>query len=417
MNKLTWIIGAGAVAALLWLLPEPAPVEDNSFTIGPINVFDGDKVLRAHYVSVEEGVIVRVESQPPKAVQRVYPTKPDQWIIPGLIDSHVHTWGDARERALDFGVTTVIDLFGHPSELRRARQQRNSVQLQQEADMWGAGRLVTAPDGHGTQFGFSPHPLADDDSAESAVSERLAEGSDFIKIVYTAEDVDYPHRPSISYQQLQRVVQAAHDQQVLAVVHVADHLSAEHAVTAGADGLVHGFFDQPISEQLIDKMEQLQVFIVPTNMIYEHLVHGEFNKQVLLPACGDCFNQQKLNSLSRGGANMASTPFYNNLKTNTRLLDESELDVLVGSDAPNPGTEHGISLIAELMWLEAQNVNWQVAIHSATALAAERWRIKGRGRIAVGQRADMVLIGSSPAQGMHLLLDPQAVWKNGYQVR
>jgi len=114
---------------------------------------------------------------------------------------------------------------------------------------------------------------------------------------------------------------------------------------------------------------------------------------------------------------MASTLFYNNLKTNTRLLDESELDVLVGSDAPNPGTEHGISLIAELMWLEAQDVNWQVAIHSATALAAERWRIKGRGRIAVGQRADMVLIGSSPAQGMHLLLDPQAVWKNGYQVR
>ncbi|OIN01898.1 hypothetical protein BFR57_07530 [Idiomarina sp. MD25a] len=417
MSKLTWIIGIVVVAALLWLLPEPAPVEDNSFVVGPINVFDGESVLQAHYVSVEEGVIVRVGSQPPNANQRVYPTKPGQWLIPGLIDSHVHAWGKAREQALDFGVTTVIDLFGHPTELAKARQQRSSVQLQQEADMWGAGRLVTAPEGHGTQFGFSPHPLADDDSAEEAVSERIAEGSDFIKIVYTAEGAAYPHRPSISYQQLQRVIQAAHAQQVLAVVHVADHLSAEQAVAAGADGLVHGFFDKPMSEELIDTMEDSQVFIVPTNIIYEHLVHGEFNKQVLLPACGDCFNQQKANNLSSGGGSMVSTKFYNNLKLNTRLLDESGIDVLVGSDAPNPGTAHGISLIAELMWLEAQNVNWQVAINSATALAASRWRINNRGRLAVGQRADMVLIDSSPEQGMHVLLEPQAVWKNGYRVR
>ncbi len=417
MKKRIWMIGSGAVALLLWLLPEPTATDDNSFTLGPVNIFDGEKVLMAQYVSVEEGIIAHIDSQPPKAHQRVYPTKLDQWLIPGLIDSHVHAWGTAREHALDFGVTTVIDLFGHPSQLGKARHQRRSVKFQQEADMWGAGRLVTAPKGHGTQFGFSPHPLASDGSVEDAVSERIAEGSDFIKIVYTAEGADYPHRPSISYQQLQHVIRVAHAQQMLAVVHVADHLSAEHAVAAGADGLVHGFFDKPMSEELIDTMEQLKVFIVPTNIIYEHLVHGEFNKQVVLPACGDCFNKTNANNLSAGGASMVSTTFYNNLKTNTRLLAESDVDVLVGSDAPNPGTAHGISLIAELMWLEAQGVNWQSAINSATALPAKRWRIKNRGLLLVGQRADMVLIDSSPERGMEVLLNPTAVWKNGYQVR
>ena len=82
-------------------------------------------------------------------------------------------------------------------------------------------------------------------------------------------------------------------------------------------------------------MEDSQVFVVPTNIIYEHLVHGEFNTKVLLPACGDCFNQGNANNLNGGGATMASTSFYNNLQTNTRLLNESEIDVLVGSDAPN----------------------------------------------------------------------------------
>lgn len=32
-------------------------------------------------------------------------------LLPGLIDCHVHTWGEALTAALAFGVTTVVDMF------------------------------------------------------------------------------------------------------------------------------------------------------------------------------------------------------------------------------------------------------------------------------------------------------------------
>jgi len=35
-------------------------------------------------------------------------------VIPGLIDTHTHTFGDALASALNFGVTTQIDMFSPP---------------------------------------------------------------------------------------------------------------------------------------------------------------------------------------------------------------------------------------------------------------------------------------------------------------
>lgn len=59
--------------------------------------------------------------------------------------------------------------------------------------------------------------------------------------MYTRTGSAYAHAPSISKQGLQAAIKAAHEQDYLAVVHIADHGSALDAVEAGADGLVHSF--------------------------------------------------------------------------------------------------------------------------------------------------------------------------------
>lgn len=75
-------------------------------------------------------------------------------LIPGLIDSHTHVFGDALRSALVFGVTTELDMFTNSEFAAVLRQREAAGQQSDVADLRSAGTLVTAPGGHGTQYGF-----------------------------------------------------------------------------------------------------------------------------------------------------------------------------------------------------------------------------------------------------------------------
>lgn len=59
----------------------------------------------------------------------------NRWLAPGLIDAHVHARGDALEQNLERGVTTVIDMFGHPNFLRQHQPQRATTKFSRKADI------------------------------------------------------------------------------------------------------------------------------------------------------------------------------------------------------------------------------------------------------------------------------------------
>ena len=244
MKKILLLIAVvSAVLAIVLSLPTPKPADvgsDNSFVVGPVNS-TGEKWRDEKFVVVHEGWITELSVQRPDLD---LPCEQGQVLIPGLIDAHVHVWGDALAQSLDFGVTTVIDMFGDPNFLQQHKAARAETQQAKHADIFGAGYLVTAPNGHGTQYGISVPTLSAPSAAPEAVAERLDSGSDFIKIVYTHADAVYQHAPSISYAELEATIKAAHQAQQVAVVHVADLLAVD-AVKAGADGLVHSFFDRP----------------------------------------------------------------------------------------------------------------------------------------------------------------------------
>jgi len=250
------LVAVVAILAIVLNLPTPKTADvanDNSFVIGPVNIFDGEKWRDEKFVVVHEGWITELSMQRPD-LDLPYRETQGQVLMPGLIDAHVHVWGDALEQSLNFGVTTVIDMFGDPSFLQQHKAARAKTQQAEHADIFGAGYLVTAPNGHGTQYGIRVPTLSDPSAAPEAVAKRLDSGSDFIKIVYTRADAVYQHAPSISYAELEATIKAAHQAQQLAVVHVADHASAVDAVKAGADGLVHSFFDRPASDELVQLM-------------------------------------------------------------------------------------------------------------------------------------------------------------------
>lgn len=411
-----WLIIA-AITALLVLffraLPTPPVPVGQNFVLGPVRVFDGERYLPGmHYLTVKAGVIAAIDDAPPEsALPRI--DGEQQLLLPGLIDAHVHSWDNARAQQLSFGVTSAIDMFSPATELASRRQQRAAFQQTLQADSWNAGILATAPKGHGTEYGLHIPTISSAAEAAAFVAARKAEGSDFIKIVYQSKRAIYRRMPSISLATLQALIAAAHQQQLKAVVHIAEQVSAEEAADAGADGLVHSFFDAPISDRLLATLARRQVFVIPTLTVLEAAVRGTSGPALLakpdlpLPATAKA---------ALAGAKQPQIPaaLFGNLLHNTRRMQQAGIRILAGTDAPNSGTVHGLSMVQELMLLQEAGLTAEQALQSATALPAQAFGLSDRGRIAVGYRADLVLL---PQLDEPLdLLKARQVFKNGFAV-
>ncbi len=74
-------------------------------------------------------------------------------LMPGLIDSHMHTFSTTLNDAFRFGVTSVLDQCTDPALAASKRAARVPQARGDKADLVNAGMLATAAGGHGTQFG------------------------------------------------------------------------------------------------------------------------------------------------------------------------------------------------------------------------------------------------------------------------
>ena len=109
----------------------------------------------------------------------------------------------------------------------RAEQRAGNVATR--ADLFSAGTLATAPGGHGTEYGIAIPTIAGPDEARAFVDARIAEGSDYLKIVYDDGATYRMHMPTISRAILKALVDAAHARGKLAVVHIGSYQGAVDA--------------------------------------------------------------------------------------------------------------------------------------------------------------------------------------------
>ena len=427
MKTLVFIGTAVLLALFFVLLPQPdatsqlkpaataaSDVSSNSFVLGPVKLFDGQQWREERYVEVRAGRVSQLHLDKPDSELPLIDGN-NQWLMPGLIDGHVHAWGDALQQALDFGVTTVLDMFGDHQFLVSQKAARAGTERTKQADIYGAGTLVTAPKGHGTQYGIAIPVIENPEQASKFVSDRLAEGSDFIKIVYTSAKALRRFSPSIDLATLQAVIAAAKAQGVLAVVHIADLPSAEEAIAAGADGLVHSFFSEPVSAQLLQLMADEQRFIIPTMTVMEGMIVNQINDELLLQAPPAQLSATAIGSLKqRFGNFQIPQERYQVLATNTAKMAEAGILLLAGSDAPNPNTAHGVSLLVEMVLLQRAGVPGLQVLQSATSAPAKAFALTDVGYLRPGYKADMLLLSQDPMTELTTLLTPAAIWKNGW---
>lgn len=149
---------------------------------------------------------------------------------------------------------------------RPRHDRRPSLDRTAEADLWSAGLLVTAPVGHGTRYSTFVSTLDPAADAAELVARRAADGSDYIKLVVEPGNGTLP---TLSPDDVDAVVAAAHDHGKLAVTHVSRLADAWTVVRAGGDGLAHMFVDDVADEAFVTMAAEPDLFIVPTLFVYD----------------------------------------------------------------------------------------------------------------------------------------------------
>ncbi|MDQ6829455.1 MAG: CIA30 family protein, partial [Gemmatimonadota bacterium] len=409
---------AGAVAAIAAVPVARAQSLPRVFFTNA-RVFDGTRMLESQRVLVGGGKIMMLSAtmMPPPGATII--DARGKTLLPGLIDSHTHSFGDALTVALVFGVTTEMDMFGDVNAARVARAEQKAGTATSRADLYSAGTLVTAPKGHGTEYGFAIPTLGSADSAQLFVDARIAEGSDYIKIIYDAGKTYGRTIPTLSKETMRAVVVAAHKRGKLAVVHIGDLAGARDAIDAGADALVHLFVDRDPDPNFGRFVAAHHAFVVPTMTVLKSITGvGGGATLVSDVRTAPYLSRNDSTILVQGFPHRPGTPVttYEAAEKSVRQLKAAKVPILAGTDAGNPGTSHGAALHRELELLVQAGLTPLEALASATSVPARMFHLSDRGRIATGMRADLVLVNGDPSQDITATRAIEGVWKQGVRL-
>jgi imidazolonepropionase-like amidohydrolase len=402
---------SSALLALALLAPPAQAAEVLAIT--NVRVFDGTALLPGKsVVVVRDG---KIEAVGPKVTVPAGATVVDGGdgtLLPGFIDSHTHTWGDALVRALTFGVTTELDMFSDPQQDKTFRaEQAAAGGAPGRADLYSAGILATVPGGHGTEYGLAIPTLTRPDEAQTWVDARIAEGSDYIKIVDEDGSAYGMKVPNLDAATIAALVKAAHKRGKLAVVHVSTAASAQRDIEAGVDGLAHIFTDKAPSPGFARLVAQRKAFVIPTLTVVESTTGTASGKSLTTDLRLKGFlTPDEVTGLQRSFPTRGD--FQIALDT-VRQLRDAKVPILAGTDAPNPGTAHGASIHRELELLVKAGLTPAEALAAATSVPARAFHLNDRGRIAPGLRADLVLVGGDPLKDITDTRSIARVWKAG----
>jgi imidazolonepropionase-like amidohydrolase len=397
---------------------QPGPAaQASALAISNVRLFDGERVTPRTTVVVKDGLIASVGGAAPQGAEIV--DGAGKTLVPGLIDAHTHAFGDALARALVFGVTTELDMFtDHRFAGAMRAEQRSAAGAPRRADLFSAGTLVTAPKGHGTEYGMAIPTIASPGEAAAFVDARIAEGSDYIKIVYDNGDTYGLKIPTIDRPTMAAAIEASRARKKLAVVHIGSRQGAEEAIDAGASGLIHIFADAAADPAWVARVAGARAFVTPTLTVTESSTGVAGAAGLPKDARLARFVTPQEATALAGSFPWAGKSKHRmaNAFATTKLLYDAGVPILAGTDAPNPGTAHGVSMHRELELLVQAGLTPQAALAAATSVPARVFGLADRGRIAQGMRADLLLVEGDPTTDITATRDVVAIWKRGARV-
>jgi imidazolonepropionase-like amidohydrolase len=343
-------------------------------------VFDGTRLRDWTSVRFADGIITDCATGPTAQDGDEVIDAEGGTILPGLIDSHIHLVPGALAQGLTFGVTTALDMFSQADVMAVAKQQAGT--RPDMADVRSAGIGATAPGGHPSMM-YAPFPtLTGQEQAEQFVADRVAEGSDYLKIFGPSGPAGPRAVPSLDLDTITALTKAAHRRGLVVVAHVNSAAGVGEVVSAGIDVVAHVPVDGQLDTALAERIAEVGIAVGPTLATIENL-HGQ------------------------------GMPPYSRAEENVGRLVDAGVTILAGTDAPNPGTVFGASLHRELELLGRCGMTPAQALNAATAAPARVFNLTDRGHTAPGQRADLILVSGDPLTDITATQAIQRIWRAG----
>jgi imidazolonepropionase-like amidohydrolase len=297
-------------------------------------------------------------------------------LLPGLIDAHLHLHGpETLDKLLSYGVTTALDMACWPPS--RVQSLRNGP-----VDIRSAGLPVIGRGGRHAQFGMPEDAYAGTpEQAADMVRSRIADGSDYLKLVLEALGEGGPEQDSAA-----ALVTAARDAGLLTIAHAASPGAYDVAIAIGVDIVTHVPFGGSLRPDQVDALAAAGQIVVPTLTMAE--------------------------SISK----LRGTRLEDSLET-VAALHEAGVPILAGTDAnAQPGVppvEHGSSLHREVELLSQAGLSNAEALQAATAGPAQYFKLADRGVVEAGRRADLVLVAGDPLAELSATRAITRVWVAG----
>jgi imidazolonepropionase-like amidohydrolase len=336
---------------------------------------------------------------------------PGHYVLPGLIDLHVHLAmdgaADSRLRgnpawttllmlaharnSLAAGVTTVRDVggrFGLEFVVRRAIESGLYVGPR----MVLSGKLLAITSA-GTEYYDGMYREADGPEAvRLATREQIKAGADWIKVLATGAILtpdESPGAATFGLDELQMAVAEASKtgRPVAAHAHGIDGI--RNAVTAGVRTIEHGTYLHR-DPQVMETMAERGIYLVPTLKAGFDVIYGD------RPGIPDWIVEK-------------SKAVQEDALLSLRRALEMGVPIAMGTDAATPYNFHGENAM-ELAWMAEAGLSPMQCITASTANAAralgwESWL----GTVEAGKVADLLVTSRNPLQNLRHLADRNAI--------
>ncbi|WP_459212670.1 amidohydrolase family protein [Aquimarina rhabdastrellae] len=360
-------------------------IAQERFLIKNVTLFNGEKIIPNTSILIQDDKILKIGNNISKVTTIIDGT--GKFLMPAMINAHVHAWSSVSlKQAAQSGVLNVLDMHGVEPMQKQMKSTNDSTNY---ARYYVAGYAATAPEGHGTQFGFPLPTLKEPKDAVSFVQGRVNAGVDYIKIIVE------PWKPTISHETAKALIDEAHKHHKKAVVHVSRVEDGYQVLKNNADGLVHIWDDAPITEERLQELSKNKdFFVIPTLLTITKI------KRLYIKKTEDEFKT-----------------FDKFLINEVKRLYNAGITILAGTDPPNANINYGTDLFKELELLSQASLPNIEILKAATANTADRFGLENIGYIKEGFKADLVLLDKNPIEDIKHISSINTVWKAGQKVQ
>ncbi len=339
-----------------------------------------------------------------------------RWLMPGLAEMHGHMPdGELEEIAMFLyvanGVTTVRGMLGQEHHLAlRSRAQRGEI---------------VAPTLYMAGPSFSGNTVGSPAEADARVREQEEAGWDLLKI-----------HPGLTLEEYDAMAEAAHEVGIRFAGHVPADVGLLHAIRMGHETLEHldgyieyvGGRDGPVDEERLAEAVRLtreaEAWVVPTQVLWEIGIIGLGDTEAMraYPEMR-YWPEEGVDAWARAQAGRAEAAAEDPERARRwaasrdrllRELSDGGVGILMGTDSPQMFSVPGFSLHREMAKMRDAGMSIHDILLSGTRNVGEYFRRHDTfGTVAVGRRADLLLLESDPLESLDAVADRAGVMVRG----